>query len=125
MIFRALADLVVLAHLAFIVFALFGGLLALRWRRLPWAHLPAVVWAAAVEFLGWFCPLTPLENWLRRASGHAGYSGGFIAHYVMPIIYPAELTREVQMAAGWFVVVLNLAVYWAVWRRLGNREVQR
>ena len=116
MLFRVLADLVVLAHLAFIVFALLGGLLALRWTWLPWLHLPAVAWAAAVEFFGWFCPLTPLENWLRDAGGSAGYAGGFIEHYLVPLIYPAELTREMQLLAGSVVVVLNLGVYLVVWR---------
>jgi hypothetical protein len=123
MLVRILADLVALSHLAFIVFALLGGLLALRWRWLPLAHLPAAAWAVAVEFLGWFCPLTPLENWLREASGSAGYPGGFIEHYLLPLIYPAELTRELQKFAGWVVVVFNLAVYLVVWRRLCTREV--
>jgi hypothetical protein len=117
MLYRALADLVVLTHLAFIVFALVGGLLALRWRWVPWVHLPAAAWGASVEVFGWFCPLTPLENWLRRASGSDGYSGGFIERYLVPIIYPAELTRELQLLLGSFLVVVNLAIYLAVWRR--------
>jgi hypothetical protein len=118
MLYRLLADVVVLVHLAFIVFAVFGGLLALRWRWMPWAHLPAALWGGLVEFFGWFCPLTPLENSLRRASGTAGYPGGFIEHYIVPIIYPAELTREVQAILGLVVVVVNLAIYLMVWRRL-------
>lgn len=122
MLFRVLADLVALTHFAFILFALFGGLLAFRWRWVPWAHLPAAAWAAAIEFFGWFCPLTPLENTLRRASGSAGYSGGFIEHHLMPIIYPAELTRDLQLLLGCGVVVLNLVVYLAVWLRLGARK---
>lgn len=117
MLYRVLADLVVLAHLAFIVFALLGGMLALRWRWMPWAHLPAALWGALVEFFGWFCPLTPLENSLRRASGTAGYSGGFIEHYIIPIIYPAELTREVQVFLGLAVLAVNLAIYLMVWHR--------
>jgi hypothetical protein len=117
MLYRALADLVVLTHLAFIGFALLGGVLALRWRWVPWAHLPAAAWGAAVELFGWFCPLTPLENALRRASGAAGYSGGFIERYLLPILYPAALTREVELVLGCAVVVLNLVVYLAVWRR--------
>ena len=124
MLYRALADLVVLTHLAFIIFALLGGLLALRWRWVPWAHLPAAFWGAAVEFFGWFCPLTPLENSLRRASGCAGYSGGFIERYLIPIIYPTELTRDLQLLLGWVLVILNLAVYLAVWRRLRARVVR-
>ena len=117
MLYRVLADLVVLAHLAFIVFVLLGGLLALHWRWMPWAHLPAALWGALVEFFGWFCPLTPLENSLRLASGTAGYSGGFIEHYIIPIIYPAELTREVQMLLGLAVLAVNLAIYLMVWHR--------
>ncbi len=122
MLYQVLADLVALIHLTFIVFALLGGLLALRWRWVPWAHLPAAAWGAVVEFLGWFCPLTPLENSLRRASGSAGYSGGFIEHYLTPIIYPAELTRELQLFLGCTLVILNLAIYLAVWRRLRMRR---
>ncbi len=118
MLYRALADLVVLTHLAFILFALLGGLLALRWRWVPWAHVPAATWGATVELFGWFCPLTPLENSLRRASGSAGYPSGFIEHYVVPIIYPTDLTRELQLFLGGALVGLNVVVYLVVWRRL-------
>ena len=124
MLYQALADLVALTHLAFILFALLGGLLALRWHWVPWAHLPAVCWGVAVEFFGWFCPLTPIENSLRRASGTAGYSGGFIERQLMPIIYPAELTREFQLFLGFILVVVNLAVYLAVLRRLRTDKVR-
>ena len=117
MLLRALADLTVLAHLLFIVFVLFGGLLAFRWRWVPWIHLPAAGWGAVIEFFGWICPLTPLENSLRRASGAAGYSGGFIERYILPLVYPGELTRGLQLVLGSAVVALNLAVYLAVWRR--------
>jgi hypothetical protein len=123
MLYRALDDFVVLIHAAFVVFVLLGGLLTLRFRRAPWLHLPAAGWGAAVELFGWFCPLTPLENWLRRAGDSAGYSGGFIEYYLMPIIYPVELTREVQLFAGGLVVVLNLAIYRAVWHQRRTREV--
>jgi hypothetical protein len=124
MLYQALADLVVLTHLAFILFALFGGLFALRWRWVPWAHLPAACWGAAVEFFGWFCPLTPLENSLRRASGSAGYSGGFIERHLLPMIYPAEFSRELQLFLGFVLVALNLLVYLAVWRGLRRRRVR-
>jgi hypothetical protein len=87
---RIAADLVVLAHLGFILFVILGGLLVLRWPRMAWIHLPAVIWGALIEFAGWICPLTPLENWLREASGTAGYQGGFIEHYLVPIVYPAN-----------------------------------
>ena len=124
MLYQAAADVVVLIHLAFIVFALLGGLLALRWRWGPWIHLPAAAWGAAIEFFGWFCPLTPLENTLRRAGGAAGYASGFIEHHVVPIIYPAELTRDLQLVLGCGVVTLNLGIYLAVWRRSRSQRIR-
>lgn len=111
MVYRWLADLVVLVHLAFVVFAVAGAVLVLRWRWLIWVHLPAVVWAALIEFAGWICPLTPLENRLRILSGGAGYSGGFVEHYLLPILYPSGLTRSVQVVLGSLVIVVNLSVY--------------
>ncbi len=111
MLYRILADLVVIVHLAFVVFVLFGGLLALRWRRVRWLHLPAVAWGAAVEFGGRICPLTPLEIWLRMQGGKSAYSSDFIEHYVFPLLYPAGLTREVQIALGAVVLAVNLAIY--------------
>ena len=87
MLFQALADLVVLLHLAFIVFVVLGSALILRWRRIAWVHRPAVLWSALLELCGWIRPLTPLENWLRRAGGASGYSGGFVEQYVVPIVY--------------------------------------
>jgi len=115
-LFQAVADLVVLLHLAFIVFVVFGGVLALRWRWIPWLHLPAVLWSALLEFCGWMCPLTPLENWLRRAGGAYEYSGGFVEQYLVPIVYPAALTRETQVALGLLVCLVNAAVYLYLWR---------
>lgn len=123
MIYRVLADLVVVLHLGFIAFVIFGGLLALRWRWMPWLHLPAAMWGAVVELTGWFCPLTPLENSLRRASGNTGYSGGFIEHYVTPVIYPAALTRELQLFLGCAVVALNALFYLLAWRRHRSRQI--
>jgi len=116
MLYGVLADLVVIIHLAFVVFVLFGGLLVLRWRRVVWLHLPAVAWGAAVEFGGWICPLTPLEIWLRMQGGESGYSSDFIEHYILPLLYPADLTREVQIVLGAMVVAINLAIYGWVWR---------
>ena len=115
-----LADLVILVHVAFIVFVLFGGLLALRWRWMPWAHLPVVVWGAAVELFGWVCPLTPLENVLRRAGGDLGYSVSFVERYLVPLVYPAELTRELQFLLSGAVVAVNAVVYFLVLRRVDN-----
>jgi Protein of Unknown function (DUF2784) len=124
MIYRALADLVVLTHLAFIVFAILGGLLVLRWRWMPWLHLPALGWAAAIEFVGGLCPLTPLENSLRRASGQAGYSEGFIEHYLMPLLYPTELDRELELILGCVLLGFNMAVYLMVSWWLRRRETE-
>jgi len=115
-IYRLLADLVVLAHLGFVVLAVLGGLLALKWRRFVWIHLSAVIWAATVEFFGWVCPLTPLENRLRARAGEAAYSSDFIARYLLPVLYPEGLTRELQIALGIFVIVVNLAIYGWVFR---------
>jgi len=117
MLYRILADLVVLLHLGFILFAVLGGLLVLRRRRLAWLHLPAVVWAALIEFNGWICPLTPLENRLRRAGGAAGYEGGFVEHYIVPLIYPSRLTPGLQLSLGIAVVAINLSIYAWIWHR--------
>lgn len=111
------ADLTVLLHLAFVAFVVAGGLLVLRWPRLAWVHLPCAAWGALIEFAGWICPLTPMEIWLRQRAGEAGYSGGFVEHYVIPVLYPGELTRGIQIGLGVAVVVLNAAIYTAVWRR--------
>lgn len=117
MAWRVLADLVVLLHLLFVAFAVMGGLLALRWRWMPWLHLPALGWAAFVEFTGRICPLTPLENRLREASGAAGYTGGFVEHYLLPMLYPADLTRQLQWTLGAGLVAFNLVVYALLWWR--------
>ena len=122
MYYQILADLVAVIHFGFIVFALFGGLLALRWRWMPWLHIPALSWGIGIEFLGWYCPLTPMENSLRQASGDAGYTGGFIEHYLLPIIYPEGLTREIQLLLGLILVVANLVVYFTVWHRHQSRK---
>ena len=106
-----LADAVVLVHLAFVVFVLVGAALVLRWPRLAWVHLPAALWGAGIALGGWICPLTPLENWLRARGGGSSYGTGFIEHYVMPVLYPAALTREMQIAAGLFVLALNAVLY--------------
>ncbi len=117
MICRILADAVLVIHLIFIVFAVVGGLAVLRWRFLAWAHLPCALWAAAIEFGGWICPLTPLENFLRQAAGQAGYHGSFIQHYLLPVIYPHSLTREMQIGMGVGVLIVNLAAYALVVRK--------
>ena len=114
---RLLADGLVVAHLAFIVFVVAGGLLVLRSRGWAVLHLPAVAWGAFAEITRTVCPLTPLENSLRLSAGDAGYAGGFIEHYVIPLLYPEALTPQLQVALGLAVIVVNLAVYAFVWRR--------
>jgi hypothetical protein len=111
MIARIAADLVVVAHLAFILFVVLGGLLVLKWPRAAWLHLPAAAWGALIELCGWICPLTPLENQLRRAGASHGYEGGFIDHYLLPLVYPVGLNRGLQLALGATVIIINLAVY--------------
>jgi hypothetical protein len=111
MAYHILADLVVGVHALFVAFVMVGGLLALRWSRVVVLHLPAAVWGALIEFKGWICPLTPLENSLRAAAGEAGYRDGFIEHYLLPVLYPGGLTRGVQLVLGSVVIVVNLVVY--------------
>ena len=117
MIYLALADLVVVLHMAFVLFAALGGLLAFKWRRAALLHIPAALWAALIEFAGWECPLTPLENWLRRLGGEAGYQTGFIERYLIPVIYPSSFTRGLHVALGFLVLGVNLAICWTIWRR--------
>jgi len=114
MLYGLMADLVLVAHLAFVVFVALGGLLVWRWRRLAWVHVPVALWGAAIAVVGFTCPLTPLENQLQRLGGQAGYQGGFIEHYVTAALYPAGLTREAQLVLGMGVLALNLVVYWRV-----------
>lgn len=120
MIWSLAADAVLLVHLLFIVFVLLGGFLLLRWPSVAWLHLPAAVWGVIVELQQRQCPLTPLENALRQAAGQAGYSGGFIEHYLMPVIYPAGLTAQIQLWLGSVVLLLNGLIYivvlWRLWR---------
>jgi uncharacterized membrane protein YhhN len=114
---RLLADLVLLLHLAFVLFVVLGGLLVLRWPRLAWLHAPIALYGATIEFLGFTCPLTPLENRYRRLGGESGYEGGFVEHYVTSLIYPDGLTRGIQVTLGIAVLALNAIVYAAVLRR--------
>jgi hypothetical protein len=116
-----LADLVLALHAAFVVFALLGGLLVLRWPRVAWLHLPAAAWGGIVELAGWVCPLTPLENALRVAAGGEGYRAGFLEHYLEPLLYPSALTRGVQVALGLALLATNVAVYAVVLRRERKR----
>ena len=117
MSYSILAGAIVTLHLAFILFVVFGGILALRNAAWAWAHVPAVIWVAYIEFSGTICPLTPLENVLRTRAGQAGYSGGFIEHYLLPIVYPIGLTPSIQVVLGFAMVILNVIVYGFIWRR--------
>ena len=118
-----LADLVVLLHLAFVLFVAFGALLLLRWRRAAWLHLPALVWGVLIELTGRVCPLTPLENRLRRAAGASGYEGDFVEHYVLPIVYPPGLTRPSQLLLAGALVLANVALYaWVCSRTRARRR---
>jgi len=115
--YRAGADLVVVVHLLVIGFVVGGVFLAWRWPRIIWAHIPAVVYGALVEFAGFTCPLTVLENDLRRRAGQAGYRGGFIAHYLVKVIYPPGLTRGMQIGLGVVVVLVAVIGYRGLLRR--------
>ncbi len=125
MIYLVLADIVLILHFTFILFVILGAVLVLRWKRLAWIHIPCAVWGAWIEFQGSICPLTPLENRLRRLGGEAGYSGGFSEHYLVPLIYPSGLTRRTQIQLGLVVVAINVAVYgliyWRRWRSTHTR----
>lgn len=116
MIYRSLADLILILHFCFVVFVIFGGLLVLRHRRIFWLHLPAVIWAVCVEFLQLHCPLTTLEKRLKELGGEQGYEGGFIEYYVSAILY-TPITPQFQMILGGLVIFINLLIYWYVYRR--------
>jgi hypothetical protein len=126
MVYRVLADAVLLLHVLFIAFALFGALALARWPRLVWLHLPALAWAAYVVIAGDICPLTPLENWLRQAGGEGGYEQSFIEHYLLPLIYPAavqgEMGRGLQAALGMGLLAVNLVMYALLLRRRRARS---
>ena len=120
--YAALADLVLLAHAGFIVFAAAGALLLRRYPRVAWLHLPAVAWGVGIEWSGGICPLTPLEVWLRRRAGAAGYEDGFIEHYVTALIYPPGLTRGMQAVLGALLLAVNVFLYWRVWSARRGRD---
>lgn len=126
MAFRILADATIVLHFSFVLFVVLGGLLVARWPRVAWMHLPAAIWGAWIEFAGWVCPLTPLENWLRQQGGGPVYTATFIEHYVVPVLYPSALSRESQAVLGGFVVLVNAVVYLVVLRgRVRRRRVAR
>ncbi len=117
------ANLLVILHLGFVCFVVFGAFLVLKCRWIVFLHIPAAIWGALIEYQGWFCPLTPWEQQLRQAGGLAGYSGGFIEHYLLPVLYPAYLNRAVQIVLGTFVIVFNIAVYgWLITRFVRSKR---
>jgi|TARA_B100000809_G_scaffold219096_1_gene226086 hypothetical protein len=112
-----LADIVVVAHMAFVIFVVVGGL-AVYWRPwVLWVHIPAVLWGVSIEWAGAVCPLTLVENWLRNQAGEAGYAGDFIQQYLLPTLYPADLTREIQIVLGAAALGINIGVYFSLWSR--------
>ena len=122
MAYSLLADLVIVVHFGFVLFAVLGGLLALRWPRCLWLHAPAVLWGAWIALAGTTCPLTPLENHLRSVGGEAGYASGFLDHYVVPILYPPGLSRSAQVALGVLLLVANTVLYAWVFRAAALRH---
>jgi len=123
MLTRVAADFIVIIHFGFIVFIVLGGLLVFRWPKLMRLHLPAVAWGVVIEFAGFICPLTPLENRLRIAAGESGYSSGFIDQYLIPVVYPDGLNRPTQIALGVLVISINLVIYGVVVaKRKRNKE---
>jgi hypothetical protein len=120
LVYSFLADSVVLLHVCFVLFVMLGGFLVFWKSYMAWYHIPAVVWAACIEFIGYICPLTPLENMLRAMGGDAEYATGFVEHYIMPILYPAILTRKMQIGLGLVVLGVNVAVYSVFWQK--NRK---
>ncbi len=123
--FRIAVDVLVAIHLLFIGFVVGGIFLAWRWPWVVWAHLPAVVYGALIEFVGFTCPLTPLEDYLRHRAGEAGYRGSFIGHYLVSVIYPPGLTRGVQLVLGTAVVLIATGGYAGYLRRHGPRLIRR
>ncbi len=120
--YRLLADGVVVVHLCFVAYVVLGALLAFRWPKLVWLHLPALLWGIWIEFSGRICPLTPLENWLRQKGGEAGYSTSFIEQYVIPMLYPADLTASTQWLLGTLLVLINAALYGLLMRHNRRRQ---
>lgn len=117
MLYRLAADAVVVLHFAFVLFVVLGGLPCLRWPRWAWIHLPTAAWGMAIEVFQWVCPLTYVENDLRRAAGEAGYEGGFVEEYVLPVLYPPGLDRPTQWVLAGLVLGVNAVVYGLAWRR--------
>ncbi len=124
MMFLIAAHVTLILHIGFVCFVVLGGFLAWRWRWVLFLHIPAAVWGALIEYRGWVCPLTPLENRLREEAGQAGYSGGFIEQYLLPALYPEALSREAQIVLGTFVIIINGVAYGWLIRRSRERKLR-
>jgi uncharacterized membrane protein len=123
MLYRILADFVVVVHFVFVLFTVFGGVLVLWRRRFAWIHIPSLLWGALIEFAGWICPLTPLEILLLEKGGAGGYPSGFIEHYIIPLLYPTDLTRDIQVVLGFLVLIINLLIYgWLLKKTLKSKK---
>ena len=122
MISKLIADALIIVHLFFILFVLLGGLLVLKWQKIALLHLPCVLWGALLEFYGWICPLTPLENYFRESGGASRYTEGFIDHYIIPLIYPSGLDRNTQVVFGIIVITVNIIAYALVLRKQSNKR---
>ncbi|HSB30995.1 MAG TPA: DUF2784 domain-containing protein [Candidatus Sulfobium mesophilum] len=121
MLFKVCADIVLLTHFAFVIFAVLGGFIVLWKNRAAWIHVPVVLWSSVVNLASWVCPLTPLENWFLAKAGQSGYRGGFVQHYIDPLVYPAGMPRDMELIAGISVLVWNAAVYAVVLIRRRKR----
>lgn len=122
MLYKLLADLTVLMHLAFILFVVLGGLFVLRWKKVMWVHIPIAIWGVVVEYFDILCPLTPLENHFRELSGNVTYETGFIEQYIIPVMYPAGLNRNLQFILGSLVIVFNICIYLLVFTKMFKRK---
>ncbi len=125
MIYTFLAHCVLFAHLGFILFVLLGGFCVLREKRIAWIHAPAAIWGMLIEFFGWRCPLTPLEQWLRALSGQGTYSTGFIENILLALIYPIGLTRQLQFFFGFLVFTINCCIYYYAFLDQKNKISKR
>ena len=121
---RVAADVVLVVHLGFVAFVVFGGFLTWRWPRVAWVQLPVALYGVIIEIVGFRCPLTPLEKWLRRRAGSAGYDGGFVEHYIVPVLYPGEFTQGVKTLLAGVVLAANAVAYGVLWHRHHGRTTR-
>ncbi len=122
--YRILADLVAILHFLFVIFALFGAILALKWKRAMWLQIPAALWAAAVEYANLPCPITPLEKWLIRKEGLKAYQGSFVEHHMLSILYPGQFDNSTRIILGTAVLLLNVVIYGKILRRSRKNDLE-